>query len=412
MLLAPRRALLLAAVAAVALHALTLPLARRAIQPPSRLKKMAPTFYTRQLAPQTPAAPPAAPAEAAATAPTTQRHTRHIAAPQPVASSAAPEQRTKTKSPPKKQAEKSPQKTSQKTPEKTPEKRPETKNAQRRQKNTAKTPKEQKTATRHAALKPAQTLSLPSAHPTASAAQKTAPKTAQASEPAAAFLKQWPGDTRLTYQLGGWYRGELHGSAQVLWQRQGAHYQANIVIDVGMLLHMHMSSQGDIAKSGLLPHVYEEQVRQKRRSVRIQGNTIHLGTGERVPNPGAVQDTASQLVELAQRFASGRERLAAGRHIELWLARTASVQHWRYEILGEETLHLPRLGAVRAWHLRPVPPPGKQLHGIRAELWFAPALQYLPVRILITQTSDGEERRLDLIVKTIDQREGQQDAEK
>ncbi len=350
MLLAPRRALLLAAVAAVALHALTLPLARRAIQPPSRLKKMAPTFYTRQLAPQTPAAQPAAPAEAAATAPTTQRHTRHIAAPQPVASSAAPEQRTKTKSPPKKQAEKSPQKTSQKTPEKTPEKRPETKNAQRRQKNTAKTPKEQKTATRHAALKPAQTLSLPSAHPTASAAQKTAPKTAQASEPAAAFLKQWPGDTRLTYQLGGWYRGELHGSAQVLWQRQGAHYQANIVIDVGMLLHMHMSSQGDIAKSGLLPHVYEEQVRQKRRSVRILA--------------GDLMQDGSRAVRM------------------------------------------------RAWHLRPVPPPGKQLHGIRAELWFAPALQYLPVRILITQTSDGEERRLDLIVKTIDQREGQQDAEK
>ena len=38
---------------------------------------------------------------------------------------------------------------------------------------------------------------------------------------------------------------------------------------------------------------------------------------------------------------------------------------------------------------------------IVAEIWFAPSLQYLPVRIRITQ---GEGSYVDLLVQTIDQR--------
>ena len=380
----PRRTLLLALAAALALHALALPLARRAWRPPSVLRTMRATFYTRQLAPQAPAAQPVAPTAAAA-AP--QRRT-HLAA-------TAPQSKTK-----KTPHDKAPQNVTPGAAPEQPASAPKTARTQR-------TPKKAPSAPPKPAA-PARTpaSSAASATKAASAAQPAAPA---ASAPAAdtAYLAQWPGDTRLTYQLGGWYRGELHGSAQVLWQRDGANYQAVIAMDVGLLLHMRMSSQGSITKGGLRPRVYEEQIRDKRRNVRIDAGGVRLANGEKVPIPGAVQDTASQLVELAQRFASGRERLAAGRRISLWLARTASVQRWHYEVLGEETLHLPRMGAVRAWHLRPLPPPGKQIHGIQAELWFAPALQYLPVRILITQERDGETRTIDLMVKTIDQREGQ-----
>ena len=221
-----------------------------------------------------------------------------------------------------------------------------------------------------------------------------------------AFAKDWPPDTQLRYALGGNYRGELHGDARVLWQHEGARYQASVQLDVGLLLSMNLTSQGRITPQGLAPAVYEEQVRQRRRSLRLEDEDIRLNSGERVPRPAGVQDAASQFVELSHQLATGRVRAEPGARIQLWLARPGGVDEWAYDVVGEETLQLPQLGAVRAIHLKPRPlakagdaaQPGK---GIVAEIWFAPTLQYLPVRILLTQ---GEGTFVDLLVKTIEQK--------
>lgn len=211
---------------------------------------------------------------------------------------------------------------------------------------------------------------------------------------------QWPPDTRLTYRLGGNYRGELHGSAEVLWQREGTRYQAVMHVDVGLLLSLRFTSQGEITASGLAPEVYEEQLRKRRRSVRLDADSVRLDKGQRVPRPDGVQDAASQFVELSQRFATGQQPLAIGTQLSLWLARPGGVDEWTYDVVGEDTVHLPRLGAVAAWHLRPRPlaqPRGP----ISAEIWYAPTLQNLPVRILLTQ---GPDTWIDLLVDTIEQR--------
>jgi len=210
---------------------------------------------------------------------------------------------------------------------------------------------------------------------------------------------RWPPDTRLTYRLGGNYRGELHGSAEVLWQREGTRYQAVMHVDVGLLLSLRFTSQGEITASGLAPEVYEEQLRKRRRGVRLDADSVRLDKGQRVPRPDGVQDAASQLVELGQRFATGQQPLATGAQISLWLARPGGVDEWTYDVVGKDTVYLPRLGAVAAWHLRPRPlaqPRGP----ISAEIWYAPALQYLPVRILLTQ---GPDTWMDLLVDTIEQ---------
>lgn len=217
--------------------------------------------------------------------------------------------------------------------------------------------------------------------------------------PAPDPLDAWPPDTRLAYRLGGNYRGELHGKAEVLWQREGARYQAVVQLDVGLLLSSRFTSQGAITARGLAPEVYEEQVRQRRRGVRLGTDSVRLDKGQRVPRPDGVQDAASQFVELSHRLASGALPLAAGTQVELWLARPGGVDEWTYDVVGEETLHLPRLGAVSAWHFKPRPlanPRGP----ITAEIWYAPSLQYLPVRIRLTQDADTW---MDLMVETIEQ---------
>jgi len=119
-----------------------------------------------------------------------------------------------------------------------------------------------------------------------------------------------------------------------------------------------------------------------------------------VPRPPGVQDTASQFVELTQRFATGREVLEVGRSVTLWLARPGGVDEWVYEIVGRESLVTPKFGTVEAFHLKPRPI-AKPRGNINVEMWFAPSLQYLPARIRIAM---GEEAYLDLMVDHIEQR--------
>ncbi|RYY53698.1 MAG: DUF3108 domain-containing protein [Comamonadaceae bacterium] len=124
-----------------------------------------------------------------------------------------------------------------------------------------------------------------------------------------------------------------------------------------------------------------------------------LANGNVVRKPeGGVQDTASQFVELAHRFASGREALEVGRTVSFQMARPGAVDLWTYDIVGQEVLST-RLGVVQAFHLVPRPianPRGN----ITAEMWFAPSLQYLPVRIRVNMGSEAE---IDLLVDGIDQ---------
>ena len=228
---------------------------------------------------------------------------------------------------------------------------------------------------------------------------ESAPPLAEAGT-AATNLDSWPLDTRLNYRLGGVFRsGELHGDARVQWLRQEQRYEVRIDIDVTLLARLVMTSQGTVTPAGLAPEVYEEQRRNGVRRATLRGETILLGNGEVVPRPAGVQDTASQFVELSHRFASGREPLEVGRSITVWLARPGHLAQWTYDVVGRELLQTPRLGPVEAFHLKPraiANPRGN----ITAEMWFAPSLQYLPVRIRVNM----EPAYVDLVVDSIEQR--------
>jgi hypothetical protein len=246
--------------------------------------------------------------------------------------------------------------------------------------------------------------SAPNAPPAQVAAEVPQPPAAPASTASAAAAQNydsWPADTRLNYRLGGMYRsGELHGDARVQWLRQGDRYESRVDIDVTLLASLVMTSQGDVTSQGLSPRAYEEVRRAGARNVRLEADGIVLTDGRRVPRPERVQDTASQFVELSHRFSTGEDSLAVGRSVSLWMARPGGVDLWTYDIVDREMLQLPQLGAVEAFHLKPrqlLNPRGN----ITAEIWFAPSLQYLPVRIKV---SLGEATYVDLLVDTVQQR--------
>lgn len=361
---------LLAAV--VLLHVAAIDWIGRQLQHTTLVQPLAEPMFTRVLQPQAPPEPPAAPAPPAAPPPRPAARTVAPAVAKPAPAASAPAE-----------AEPAPE-----PPAAVPEPlapAPDT--------EVAAAPVEAPAAPTETPAAPA---SAPAPAPAGSEPQPPVPGAVAA----APTLETWPLDTRVNYRLGGVFRsGDLHGDARVQWLRQDHRYEVRIDIDITLLARLVMTSQGEVTPQGLAPEVYEEQRRSGVRRATLREETILLGNGQVVPRPAGVQDTASQFVELSHRFASGRERLEVGRSVQVWLARPGHLALWTYDIVARETLQTPGLGPVEAFHLKPRPlanPRGN----ITAEMWFAPSLQYLPVRIKVNM----DPAYVDLLVESIEQR--------
>jgi hypothetical protein len=224
-----------------------------------------------------------------------------------------------------------------------------------------------------------------------SAPAATAAAASAAAADAAAPAFTWPASTRISYLLNGNYRGPVSGNAQVEWIRIGSRYQVHVELVVGPpalpLVTRRMSSDGEIAETGLAPQRYDEETRvalqdPRRVTLTFQAGSVLLANGERAVAAPGVQDTASQFVQLTYVFSTRPELLRVGNSIEMPLALARRVDVWTYDVLEEETLDTP-FGPLAALHLKPraAVRPG----ALSVEMWIAPQLRYLPVRIRFTQ---------------------------
>lgn len=220
----------------------------------------------------------------------------------------------------------------------------------------------------------------------ASAAQGGA--TAQA--PAHGFV--WPAAARVRFKMNGNYRGPIQGQGVVEWVRQGSQYQVHLDATVGPSFapigSWNLSSQGRITPQGLQPERYENVNRLLIRSgapkaIQFDTAEVLLPDGQKLPRPPGVQDPISQMIHLAYQFILHPSLAQAGQRIELPIASLRKVEVIAYDVLGEEVLDTP-IGAVPTVHVRP-----KRLvednNNLSLELWFAPGLQYLPVRMMVRQ---------------------------
>jgi hypothetical protein len=245
--------------------------------------------------------------------------------------------------------------------------------------------------------------SAPAAAPDISTAATSAAAPGSSPNPAL----EWPPSTRLSYSINGDYRGPVQGQARVEWLRSGNRYQVFMDLSIGPsfapLVTRRVSSEGEITAAGLAPRRYSEETKAvlrdaRRFSVVFDESRVRLANGTEVPRPSGVQDSASQFVQLTWLFTNQPELLQPGRTIEVPLALPRSVQPWVYEVLGVETLYTPA-GPVEAVHVKPQreAKPGGDL---TAELWVAPSLQYLPVRMLIRQDA---QTYMDLLIERLPQ---------
>ena len=232
--------------------------------------------------------------------------------------------------------------------------------------------------------------SPPASAPDASAVAAASP--ASAASDAAALAFDWPVSTRLTYALSGNYRGEVLGDAQVEWVRVGTRYQVHVDIGVGArfapIITRRMSSEGELVGDRLRPSRYDEDTRvlmrpPRRVTILLGPDEIALPNGVKLPRAPDVQDVASQFIQLAAHFTTHPELLEAGKAIEILIALRNRVGLFTYDVIGRDETATP-FGMLDTVHLKPrdIKDRGNVL---TAEIWFAPQLRYLPVRIRIEQ---------------------------
>jgi Protein of unknown function (DUF3108) len=132
---------------------------------------------------------------------------------------------------------------------------------------------------------------------------------------------------------------------------------------------------------------------RNRRTITFEPGAVVLANGERRESRPGMQDTASQFVQLTYVFSTRPELLRPGGTVDIPLALPHKVDVWTYDVIGEEVLDTP-FGPLPSIHLKPrraVVKAGE----LSAEIWFAPQLRYLPVRIRIEQDADNY---LDLMI--------------
>jgi hypothetical protein len=214
---------------------------------------------------------------------------------------------------------------------------------------------------------------------------------------------QWPSSTRMSYVLTGNYRGPVNGSAQVEWIRAGQRYQVHLDLLVGPsfapIITRQMTSDGAITAAGLAPQRYDQDTKvvmrdRQRVTIMFEPDEIVLANGDRRPNTPGMQDTASQFVQLTYVFSTRPELLRIGGTVQIPLALPHKVDVWTYDVVAEETLYT-SFGPLPAIHLKPRRSRPPKVGELSAEIWFAPQLRYLPVRIRIQQ---DEQNYLDLLI--------------
>lgn len=193
-----------------------------------------------------------------------------------------------------------------------------------------------------------------------------------------------PGSALLSYQVIGRARGfELSASAEIDWQQDGQRYQARMVLSSFLLPGRSQTSVGEIGPDGLAPRRFSERTRGEQAAhfqPEIGRIVFSANSPPAVWQPGA-QDRLSLPFQLSAMIAAEPARFTPGAQVSILTAGARSAEPWAFTVMESQPLDLP-IGTQNALRLRREP---RHLYDQTVEIWFAPALGHLPVRIVLSQ---------------------------
>lgn len=232
----------------------------------------------------------------------------------------------------------------------------------------------------------AQPAALPAQAETEPAAEQSAheksPPSAQAGHNGHALVV--PGSVRLNYDIAGQARG-IHYMAQgtLTWAQAQGHYDARLQVSVFLLGSRSLSSTGTVTADGLVPQRFSDKARSELAAHFLPDQhriTFSANTPDATWQRGA-QDRLSMFLQLAGLMAGDPTKATAGTQVPLYVVGPRDAEEWVFNVGPTQTLTLPT-GATPAVYLLRQP---RREYDQKVEIWLAPQLGYLPVRIKQTQ---------------------------
>ena len=197
---------------------------------------------------------------------------------------------------------------------------------------------------------------------------------------------QLPQSVRLFYDIKGeTKRIPIAARGELQWRQDGKTYDAKLEISIFLLGSRIQTSKGLISAQGLEPVRFGDKVRSEVAAHFERGKgkvTYSANTPDEVLQPGA-QDQLSIFFQLAGLLAANPEQYPAGSSLRFQAVGPRSSETWVFKVDAPDFVTLPG-GKVRAIRLSKDP---VSEYDSRAELWLAPEMEYLPVRIRLTQAN-------------------------
>jgi hypothetical protein len=208
---------------------------------------------------------------------------------------------------------------------------------------------------------------------------------------------QPPASAQLSYSVEGQSKGLNYSATGSLdWRNEGGTYTARIEIRVFLLGSRVQTSQGQLAATGLQPERFGDKSRSER-AAHFDRSQNRIRFSNNAPDaellPGA-QDRLSVFLQLASLLNARPEAFGAGQNVDIPVAGTSGSEIWRFQMQDLASLDLPA-GSLIARHLVREP---REPRDTRVDIWLAPSLGHLPVRIRLTQDNgDVVDQRLSAL---------------
>jgi hypothetical protein len=173
-------------------------------------------------------------------------------------------------------------------------------------------------------------------------------------------------------------------NAELVWQLSGQNYDARLTVGAFGQKRV-QTSRGQIGTRGLEPVRFSDKYRSEvaahfnRQQAKV---TFSANTPDVSLLPGA-QDRLSVLIQLATLVASAPNRYPPATTITIQTIGPRDAETWLFTVGETETLNLPGGPQVALKLVRNA----RQDFDQKVELWLAPALNYMPARLLITESN-------------------------
>jgi hypothetical protein len=193
-----------------------------------------------------------------------------------------------------------------------------------------------------------------------------------------------PASAHLHYHVTAQVKGmALTGEGDLLWRNDGHEYEARLEVRAPFVRTRTQTSTGQISADGLEPLRFSDKNRSEQAAhfQRDKGTVSFSSNHPDAPLLPGAQDRLSVMLQLGAMIAGAPQKFPPGTGISVQTADTQEAQGWEFTVEGTEQLHLPG-GSVAA--LKLIRNPRKEFDQ-KVELWLAPRMDYVPVRLRLTQ---------------------------